>query len=148
MEQVVLERIKEFMKNEKFSNNSLAKAIDMPQTTLNDYMLGRRKCALALVCLMANAFPNLSMEWLLRGVGEMYLPGNDIVPRDNSTETPAAHLRDTSEREDMLLERIDMLKQKVQDKEEVIATLKESLANLNNHVADLRHALHYEEHSK
>ena len=144
MEQVVLERIKEFMKNEKFSNNSLAKAIDMPQTTLNDYMLGRRKCALALVCSMANAFPNLSMEWLLRGVGEMYLPGND----NDSHETPTAHLRDTSEREDMLLEKIDMLKQKVQDKEEVIATLKESLANLNNHVADLRHALHYEEHSK
>ena len=72
MESAIIQRIKKFMMKNDFSVNSLAKAIDMPQPTLNDYVLGKRKCAFALVDSLLSTYPELSAEWLLRGEGSMF----------------------------------------------------------------------------
>lgn len=145
MEIKVKQRIKQIYSDEKkISERAFSEILGVGQKTFNKQMKDDTSMPLSTILLICEKIPNLSMEWLLRGVGEMYLPSND----DDTHSTPTAHLRDTSEREDMLLERIDMLKQKVQDKEELISSLKENIANLNNHIADLRHTMHYEEHSK
>ena len=152
MEDAIKQRVAQVMKDCKISVNRLATASGISQRTLNDQINGNSKITAATLVALAESRQDISSEWLLRGVGEMYLSGdnatnaeNEIVTTRQKEETPTAHLRDTNDRESLYLERIDMLKQKVQDKEEVIATQKETIANLNNPIADLRHTLHFEE---
>ena len=156
MEDAIKQRVAQVMRDCKISVNRLAIASGISQRTLNDQINGNSKITAATLVALADFRQDISSEWLLRGVGEMYLSGNDDTNTNTETEkaktrqkdeTPTGELREKSEI-DILLERIEMLKQKVQDKEEVIATQKENIANLNNHIADLRHTLHYEEQSK
>ena len=72
MENLVLTRLKLFLKEEKLSENAFSKAIGMNQTTINTYFLCKRKLSFELIDKTLAAFPNLSAEWLLRGEGSMY----------------------------------------------------------------------------
>lgn len=72
MENLVLERLKEFLSVEKLSVNAFSKTIGIGQTTVNNYFLGNRKLSLELITNTLTAFPSLSAEWLLRGEGDMY----------------------------------------------------------------------------
>lgn len=153
MEDAIKQRVAQVMKDRKISVNRLATASGVSQRTLNDQINGNSKITAATLVALAEFRQDISSEWLLRGVGEMYLSGDnatnaetEIVTTRQKDGTHTDHLRETCATDDILLERIDMLKQKVQDKEEVIATQKETIANLNNHIADLRHTLHFEEH--
>ena len=133
MENLTIERIKTFMNAEKLNPNALSKAISMPQTTVNDYITYKRKCALALVDGILTNFPTLSAEWLLRGTGEMYLTDDKGKPsgkpqdqtgkpneRTGKPQEPKTYTGDTS------------------DKDELIDSLKARIAEQENYIADLR----------
>lgn len=69
----VIDRIAEFMATNKLNATQLAKLINIPQTTVGDQMRRVKKgVSYALVDAIATKYPELSMEWLIRGEGEMY----------------------------------------------------------------------------
>ncbi|MBR4564355.1 MAG: helix-turn-helix transcriptional regulator [Paludibacteraceae bacterium] len=72
MENLVLNRLKEFRSTENLSVNAFSIRIGMTQATVNNYFLGSRKLSFELIDKTLEAFPNLSAEWLLRGEGNMY----------------------------------------------------------------------------
>ena len=49
----------------------LSKEIGIPQTTLNSQVNGRSTMSVDTFEAIANHFPDISAEWLLRGEGEM-----------------------------------------------------------------------------
>ena len=54
------------------SVREFAELIGVKQVTLNQQLAGDRKLSLDIISSILNSFENISAEWLLRGVGDMY----------------------------------------------------------------------------
>ena len=88
MEVTIYQRVKLILEEKSISVNALSKQINVAQATLNPQLRGDRTLAANIVEKILTAFPDVSAEWLMRGVGTMY--GNQDV--DDSSymvaETP------------------------------------------------------------
>jgi len=73
MEVTVAQRIKSYIDDRLISLNSLAKTLNMNQSTVLRQVKGEQTLSANLVESFLNAFPDVSAEWVMRGEGEMYL---------------------------------------------------------------------------
>lgn len=112
MEILVISRVKELLEHEKMSVNSFSKAVGMNQVTVNNYIIGNRKLSFELIDAMLTAFPTLSAEWLLRGIGQMY-------KEDDKISAPVV----------------------CGDKDALICALQARIAEQENYISDLRSML-------
>lgn len=71
LENEVIQRIKEMLKEMNISVSELATRIGKPQTTVNNWLIAKRKPQMDFIFQILNSFENVSAEWLLRGEGEM-----------------------------------------------------------------------------
>ena len=83
MEYSVIQRINELIEQRQENVSKFAATLEIPQTTLNNYMLGQRKPTFGLIDSILTHLPEVSAEWLLRGVGRMY---NDSVAASKDVE--------------------------------------------------------------
>lgn len=67
----VAERIKEFLKFKGISVNSFSRKLVMSQTTLNRQFNGTVTLSVETVKAVLDYFPDMSAEWLMRGIGQM-----------------------------------------------------------------------------
>ena len=72
MEVTIYQRVKLVLENKSISVNALSKQISVAQATLNPQLRGDRTLAANIVAKILDAFPDVSAEWLMRGVGTMY----------------------------------------------------------------------------
>ena len=116
------------------SVNSFASSLGMNQVTLNNYKLGKRKPSLEVVEKVTQKYPQVSAEWLIRGIGSM-LNGCGCTSADDPSlyaDTPSApidgvstdlqrtHNGGTTEE---LLKENTMLKELLAEKERTIQIL-------------------------
>ena len=73
MEVTIYQRIMLILEDKQVSVNALSKLVDMSQTTLNTQLKGERALSANVVSKVLVAFPDVSAEWLMRGVGTMYI---------------------------------------------------------------------------
>lgn len=81
MEDIVLQRVRQFMKKEHLTNKGLAGVLEMTEANLSNKLNGIRKIDLSTLCVLLDKFPDLSAEWLLRGEGNMYKSKNYDQPK-------------------------------------------------------------------
>lgn len=67
----IIERIKLLSEVKAKSIREFAGIICVPQTTLNNQLIGKRGLSLEIVLAIVNSFDDISIDWLLRGKGEM-----------------------------------------------------------------------------
>ena len=72
MEATIYQRVKLILEDKSISINALSKQINVAQATLNPQLRGDRTLAANIVEKILTAFPDVSAEWLMRGVGTMY----------------------------------------------------------------------------
>lgn len=72
MEVTIYQRVKCVLEDKSISVNALSKQINVAQATLNPQLRGDRTLAANIVEKILEAFPDVSAEWLMRGVGTMY----------------------------------------------------------------------------
>lgn len=72
MEVTIYQRVKCVLGDKSISVNALSKQINVAQATLNPQLRGDRTLAANIVAKILDAFPDVSAEWLMRGVGTMY----------------------------------------------------------------------------
>lgn len=72
MEAIIYQRVKCVLEDKSISVNALSKQINVAQATLNPQLRGDRTLAANIVEKILDAFPDVSAEWLMRGVGTMY----------------------------------------------------------------------------
>jgi len=61
----------EYLKYKRISVNALCKETGLKQSTIHGQLVGPVMLSMETVVAVVNAFPELSTEWLLRGVGQM-----------------------------------------------------------------------------
>ena len=72
MEVTIYQRIMLILDDKQVSVNALSKLVEMSQTTLNTQLKGERALSANVVAKVLSIFPDVSAEWLMRGVGTMY----------------------------------------------------------------------------
>lgn len=72
MEATIYQRVKLVLEDKSISVNALSKQINVAQATLNPQLRGDRTLAANIVAKILDVFPDVSAEWLMRGVGTMY----------------------------------------------------------------------------
>lgn len=72
MEATIYQRVKFILEDKSISVNALSKQINVAQATLNPQLRGDRTLAANIVEKILNTFPDVSAEWLMRGIGTMY----------------------------------------------------------------------------
>ena len=72
MEITVYQRIKAYIDDNRISLNALAKTLNMNQSTVLRQVKGEQTLSSTLVENFLKAYPDVSAEWLMRGVGTMY----------------------------------------------------------------------------
>lgn len=72
MEITVYQRIKAYIDDNHISLNALAKTLNMNQSTVLRQVKGEQTLSSTLVENFLKAYPKVSAEWLMRGVGTMY----------------------------------------------------------------------------
>lgn len=77
MEQSVCQRINVYLKHKRISIYAFCKDMGLKQTTVNKQLNGTAMLSIETILPIVNAFPDLSAEWLLRGVGTMEHPEPD-----------------------------------------------------------------------
>lgn len=68
----MIDRIKTLVNAKARSVREFAELIGVKQVTLNQQVVGDRKLSLDVIWAILNSFEDISAEWLLRGVGNMY----------------------------------------------------------------------------
>ena len=72
MEATIYQRVKLILEDKSISVNALSKQINVAQATLNPQLRGDRTLAANIVEKILTAFPDVSAEWLMRGIDTMY----------------------------------------------------------------------------
>ena len=72
MEVTIYQRIMLILDDKQVSVNALSKLVVMSQTTLNTQLKGERALSANVVAKVLSVFPDVSAEWVIRGVGTMY----------------------------------------------------------------------------
>lgn len=72
MEVTIYQRIMLILDDKQVSVNALSKLVGMSQTTLNTQLKGERALSANVVAKVLSVFPDVSAEWVIRGVGTMY----------------------------------------------------------------------------
>lgn len=72
-DEAIITRIRLILSEKAYDKVALfARLINAEQTTVNNYLIGKRKPSLEVCTKILAAFPDISAEWLLRGEGSMY----------------------------------------------------------------------------
>lgn len=69
----MVNRIKILMNYKSLNPNDFANEIGVSKSTISHVFSGRNNPSLDVVSNILNRFPDVSSEWLLRGVGDMFL---------------------------------------------------------------------------
>lgn len=88
MEMTIYQRVKCVLEDKSISVNALSKQINVAQATLNPQLRGDRTLAANIVEKILAAFPDVSAEWLMRGVGTMYVKEDVEYSSSMVAETP------------------------------------------------------------
>jgi len=125
----IVDRIKELCTHLKVSENRFAGEIDVNPQTLNNYTSGKRKIGYEVVDKILIRYPQVSAEWLLRGVGSMFCCGdanidevfNTGIQQNNVEGNNTAVMNGDA----VLQKENELLKKQIEDKDKEIAFLRE-----------------------
>lgn len=136
MKESVLERIKLILSEKAKSTNDFAIKISMGQTTVSNYIEGRRAISLDFVLNILTTFPDISSDWLLRGTGTMYQQAAADVTingpqsiKGNNNITNSRHIQAPSSQNDDI---IQLLRQQVEQQSQQIKSLNDLVHTLAN----------------
>ena len=90
MEESVNQRIKTVLRKKSLSITAFCKELSLPQTTINKQINGDSKLSFDTIKSFLTRFPDISADWLITGVGDMY--GNGQQHHNVYVNSDGAHL--------------------------------------------------------
>lgn len=87
METSVKQRIKELIDKRSESVYAFAKQINVAQTTLSEYLNNGKKVSFTIIRAILEAFPDVSADWLLRGIEPSASNDLPLLDREESGNT-------------------------------------------------------------
>lgn len=95
-ENIVKQRIREILSTKESNPTKLAKEFSVNQKTLHNQINSDVQLSVSTLLLVLSAFPDVSTEWLMRGVGNMLLieqPQQKSNPQASDAEAEIEKLK-------------------------------------------------------
>lgn len=112
MKDAVTQRFEEVIKSKGVSDTAFGLTIGIPQSTLSCQLRSVKGVGLDSVTAALRTFPEISAEWLLRGIGSMYfednLPTFHGEEKDNEVDLKIELSKAIAEKEELLREIADL----------------------------------------
>ena len=86
----MITRINKVMEAKKLSPTQFAAAINIQRSTLSHILSGRNNPSLDFIIKVVETFPDINLDWLARGVGDMYKAKTSTEKPDNTQAKPKA----------------------------------------------------------
>lgn len=102
-------RIKQIMEKSGLSDAAFSKKVGVLQMTLWRQVNGTRKLSLETVAAIANAYPDIDCNWLIRGEGPMFIETDKNDERLNNLVDVIAMQQETIRN---LMEKVKQLQNK------------------------------------
>lgn len=87
MEELIIQRVNNFMGSLSMKTKAFSLSIGIPESTLKQQLNGKtgkgRGIQIAVITAILSTYPDLSAEWLLRGEGEMERQRTQFKPMNN-----------------------------------------------------------------
>ncbi len=99
----MIQRIRNLISAKNLTASAFADRIGVPRSTISHILSGRNKPSLELVQKILDAFPDLRVEWIIRGKGRMISEDLDLfsnapaISSDPDMEEEGAHTDQTVE---------------------------------------------------
>lgn len=129
-------RLKELLKAKKHTANSLSKALNIPQATLNLAINRDANFGIGIILLILDYFPDVSAEWLMRGKGDMFASQDDggiVINNSNVSQ----HGNGNAIGKGNTIGTSSDLLAIIQEKDQVIAAKDERITELTDHIIRL-----------
>lgn len=81
------DRIRQIMEAKQMTQQAFASYLDLSAATLSSIFSGRTKPTLSTVEALKKKIPNINIEWLMFGSGNMFIDDNESI----DSQEPAAH---------------------------------------------------------
>ena len=79
-------RLQQFLAAENITRSQFADTINVARASVSHILAGRNKPGWDFITSMMKHYPNLNIEWLLRGTGKMYKTASDFQAKDEFEE--------------------------------------------------------------
>ena len=79
----IVERIKQLMQDNELSAAAFADTIGVQRSSISHILSERNKPSLDFILKILYAYPNVSVEWLLKGTGSENVMNNPVVKQDH-----------------------------------------------------------------
>ncbi len=85
-------RVKQVIETKAYTPSRFADHVGVPRATISHILSGRNKPSLEVVQKILNAFPDISAEWLVKGIGTLGRPAPSLFEeadfKDDVNEVP------------------------------------------------------------
>ncbi len=79
----IVERIKQLMQDNELGAAAFADTIGVQRSSISHILSERNKPSLDFILKILYAYPNVSVEWLLKGTGSENVMNNPVVKQDH-----------------------------------------------------------------
>jgi len=83
------DRIRQIMESQKMTQQEFADYIGLAPATLSSIFNGRTRPTLNVVEALKKKIPNISIDWLMFGSGDMFMSSQSDVSESESTSSPS-----------------------------------------------------------
>ena len=87
------DRIRQIMESQHMTQQVFADYIQQSPATLSSIFNGRTRPTLNIVEAIKKKIPNISTDWLMFGSGDMYLPQNEGLNEDETTQNDTLQIQ-------------------------------------------------------
>lgn len=98
------QRLQEFLLAENISQSQFADNIGVARASISHIISGRNKPGFDFIVSMSRRYPNLNLEWLINGEGEMY-KNQDVTDSSTNASAPSQGARVSPSNSKDLLQR-------------------------------------------
>ena len=95
---MIAKRITAILKHYQLTAQSFADKIGMQRSTLSHIFLGRNKPSLDMLTKISNAFPEVSMDYIITGEGELMKPSKAPSLFAEANDTDATNTKEVQPR--------------------------------------------------
>ncbi len=80
----MIQRIRNLISAKNLTASAFADRIGVPRSTISHVLSGRNNPSLELVQKILDGFPDININWLIRGSGRMFSEGYDLFSQDSA----------------------------------------------------------------